>query len=84
MKKEKQVNEILKIILLSLAACLFLICSAVYYKGGAVDRAIFNFGVAMLIGMYSSAGVISQKLSKQLSVLERLEKLERCGKRCLE
>ncbi|MHC4634810.1 MAG: hypothetical protein ACYSYU_06315 [Planctomycetota bacterium] len=75
MKKKKQVSEIIIILLVSLATCFFLIISAVYYKVGAVDRAIFNFGIAMIVGMYTSGGMISQKLSKQLSALERLEKL---------
>ena len=81
MGKRKNIREGFITGFILLFACLLLYISSAHYKLEVVDHAIFYFGSAMIVGMLSIAHIISIRLDRKISHLEKLmekliEKLE--------
>ncbi|HEG44393.1 MAG TPA: hypothetical protein ENH94_10130 [Phycisphaerales bacterium] len=76
MEKRKNFRGSLITGFILLFACLLLYVSSANYKLEVVDHAIFYFGSAMIVGMLSIAHIISIRLDRKISHLEKLiEKL---------
>jgi uncharacterized membrane protein YciS (DUF1049 family) len=51
--------------------------SVFFYERGEVGQTIFYFGIAMVIGMYTTAGIIYFRLKEHLLSIEKLlERIE--------
>ena len=72
MENRKQIKDIVILTIMFTVSAFFLVVSFLYYEGGEVGKTIVNFGCAMLIGMYSTAGIIYYRLKGHLLLIEKL------------
>ncbi|NLW83805.1 MAG: hypothetical protein GXY41_05295 [Phycisphaerae bacterium] len=80
MQERKQILGIITLAITFLASGLLLVISFLYYERGEFGRTIFNFGSAMLVGMFSTAGIIYLRLKGHLLSIEKLlERIENKG-----
>ena len=77
MQERKQIPGIITITITSLGSCFLLVMSVFFYERSEVGRTIMTFGSAMVIGMYTTAGIIYFRLKEHLLSIEKLlERIE--------